>query len=141
MGVFAFCTTGGVKRPKERCNESRTINWAPYGAKTKEKPAEMNRRDIVARVPLGDGRATDSDIRSGENGSGAAVRYKLRGRKRRVRNRNLCSRSSARCHHLSIQLLCQRFDHAGTKSSFRLSEHAVRFTGAIVGDRKLPICS
>jgi hypothetical protein len=54
MGVFAFCTTGGVKRPKERRNESPTINRAPYGAKTKEKPADTNPRDIVALVPLGE---------------------------------------------------------------------------------------
>jgi hypothetical protein len=48
MGFFEFCTTGGVKRPQERCNESGTINGAPYGAKTKEKPADTNRRDVVA---------------------------------------------------------------------------------------------
>ena len=93
-------------------------------------------------VKLPDGsRDKPKDIRSEENEAGAAIRDKLRGRKRRVSNRNLCSRRAAQCHHSSIKLLCQRFNHAGTKSGFRLSEHAVRFTGAIVGDRKLPICS
>ena len=49
------------------------------------------------------------------------------------------SRTSAHCHHLSIELLCQRFDNTGTKSGFGLSEHAVRFAGTVVGDSKLPI--
>jgi hypothetical protein len=65
----------------------------------------------------------------------------LRGCKRGVRNRNFCSQSAAQCHHLSIKLFCERINHAGTKPGFRLSEHAIRLTGAIVGDRKLPICS
>ena len=54
-------------------------------------------------------------------------------------NRNFRPQSSARCHHLSIKLLCQSFDNAGTKSGLGLSEHAVRFAGAVVGDRKLPV--
>jgi hypothetical protein len=48
MGVFPFCTTRGVKRAKDSCNETRTIHRAACGAKTKEKPAEANRRDIAA---------------------------------------------------------------------------------------------
>ena len=68
-------------------------------------------------------------------------RHKLHRRKRRVGNRNSCPQNSARCHHLSIELSCERFNHAGTQPGFRLSEHAIRLTGAIVGDRKLPICS
>ena len=43
--------------------------------------------------------------------------------------------------HVPWALLCQHFDNAGTKSGFGLSEHAVRYAGAVVGDRKLPICS
>jgi hypothetical protein len=67
--------------------------------------------------------------------------YELRGRKRRVSNRNFCSQGAAHYHHLSIKLVCERFNHAGTKPGFRLSEHTIRLTGAIVGDRELPICS
>ena len=51
-----------------------------------------------------------------------AGRHKLRGRKRRVSNRNFCSQSAAQCHHLSIKLPCQRFNDTGTKSGFWLSE-------------------
>jgi hypothetical protein len=58
-----------------------------------------------------------------------------------VSNRNFCSESVAQCHDLSIKLFCKRINHAATKPGFRLSEHAIRLTGAIVGDRKLPICS
>jgi hypothetical protein len=58
--------------------------------------------------------------------------YKLHGRKRGVSNRNFCPQSAARCHDLSIKLVCERFNHAGTKPGFRLSEHAIRLTGAIV---------
>jgi hypothetical protein len=66
---------------------------------------------------------------------------KLRGCKRSVSNRNFCPQCSAHGHHLSIKLFCKRLNHAGTKPGFRLSKHAIRLTGAIVGDRKLPICS
>ena len=68
-----------------------------------------------------------------------ASNHILRGCKRGVSNRNFRSRSTAQCHHLSIKLSCERLNHARTKPGFRLSKHAIRLTGAIVGDRKLPI--
>jgi hypothetical protein len=40
---FSFHSTGCVKRAKECWNESRTINSSTPAAKTKEKPAEVNR--------------------------------------------------------------------------------------------------
>jgi hypothetical protein len=40
---FSFRSTGCVKRAKECWNESRTINGSTPAAKTKEKPAEVNR--------------------------------------------------------------------------------------------------
>jgi hypothetical protein len=40
---FSFHSTGCVKRAKECWNESPTINSSTPAAKTKEKPAEVNR--------------------------------------------------------------------------------------------------
>jgi len=41
---FSLHSTGCVKRPKECWNESHTINGAAPAAKTKQKPAGVNRR-------------------------------------------------------------------------------------------------
>jgi hypothetical protein len=41
---FSFHATGCVKRAKESWNESHTINGSVPTAKTKEKPAGVNRR-------------------------------------------------------------------------------------------------
>ncbi len=43
---FSFYSTGCVKRAKECWNESHTICAPPCGAKTKEKPAGVNRRPL-----------------------------------------------------------------------------------------------
>ncbi len=40
---------------------------------------------------------------------------------------------------MSIELLCKSIDYAGTKPGLCLSENAVGFAGAIIGNRKLPI--
>jgi hypothetical protein len=40
---------------------------------------------------------------------------------------------------LGVELLCQRFDNARAKPGLGLSEHAIWFSLAIVGNRKLPI--
>jgi hypothetical protein len=41
---FSFRATGCVTRAKESWNESHPINGAAPAAKTKEKPADVNRR-------------------------------------------------------------------------------------------------
>jgi hypothetical protein len=41
---FSFHATGCVKRAKESWNESHAINGSVPTAKTKEKPAGVNRR-------------------------------------------------------------------------------------------------
>ena len=51
------------------------------------------------------------------------------------------STGAAQRFNLGIELLGKGVDDAGAKSGFSLSENAVRFSNAVVGDRKLPIRS
>jgi hypothetical protein len=44
---FPLNSTGCVKRPKECWNQSHTINGSTPAAKTKEKPAGLNRRAFL----------------------------------------------------------------------------------------------
>jgi hypothetical protein len=43
---FSFHSTGSVERAQECWNESHTINGSPRAAKTKEEPADVNRRAL-----------------------------------------------------------------------------------------------
>jgi hypothetical protein len=45
---FSFHSAGSIKPAKECWNESHTINWSARAAKTKEKPAGVNRRALIA---------------------------------------------------------------------------------------------
>jgi hypothetical protein len=46
---------------------------------------------------------------------------------------------TAHSYDLGVELLGKRLDDTGAKPRFRLSEHAVRFSNSVVGDRKFPI--
>jgi hypothetical protein len=43
---FSFHSIGSVERAQECWNESHTINGSPRAAKTKEEPADVNRRAL-----------------------------------------------------------------------------------------------
>lgn len=72
-------------------------------------------------------------------GAATAARFELPSCKGGVSNRSFCSRNSAQCHHLGIELFCKRFDHARTQPGFRLGEHPIRLARAIIGNREPPI--
>src|ERR1700730_4050021 len=145
--------------PGRRPAEARTVGWKsrchwPWECDAANAPVEVDlkQQTLDVRSSLNNGDSPKRRLRQlcaqyrkwGQNENrtfNLVGQYKLRGRKRRVSNRNLCSQSAAYCRHLSIKLFCERLNHAGTKPGFRLSEHTIRLTGAIVGDRKLPICS
>ena len=60
--------------------------------------------------------------------------------KGRVSNRNDRSFWSAQSYNLGVELLGKRLNNAGAKPGFGLGKDAVRFSDAVIGHGKFPIC-